>query len=241
MARNFTPRYYEIEQSLRALIASARPSDPLPSESDLCARFGVSRMTARHAMQRLVQDGLIYRVAGRGTFVAMPHVHRQANTLTSFTAEMERRGKQPRSDVLEADLKEPTAEDRASLQLRTGQQVVVVTRIRLADDVAIAHERAAFPPRWSELLDSDLAGGSLHMTLLGLGVVPTRGRATLSSTAATPDDAERLGIEPHAPLLVERRLIRDQHDDPLEYTESRYAAERYMLEVSFEREHAAGG
>jgi len=99
----FVPRYYEIEQALRARIAELKPDAPLPSDAMLCEEFGVSRMTARNAVQRLVQEGIVYRVPGRGTFVAEPPVHRQAGNLLSFTEEMRRRGRVPSSKGL-ADL-----------------------------------------------------------------------------------------------------------------------------------------
>src|SRR4029079_13595416 len=58
----FVPRYYEIEQALRTRIAELKPDAPLPSDAMLCEEFGVSRMTARNAVQRLVQEGIVYRV-----------------------------------------------------------------------------------------------------------------------------------------------------------------------------------
>src|SRR5690606_5058797 len=99
-AMSFSPQYRQIEHALRARIATLHPGARMPSDSELCAEFGVSRMTARSAMQRLVDDGLIARLPGRGTFVAEPPTHRQANRLMTFTQEMLRSGRIPSSRVL---------------------------------------------------------------------------------------------------------------------------------------------
>src|SRR3989442_1029469 len=89
----FTPRYREIERAMRQRLAKLAPGAELPSDAELCEEFGVSRMTARHAMHRLVQEGLLFRAPGRGTFVAEPPTHRRANSLLSFSNEMRRQGR----------------------------------------------------------------------------------------------------------------------------------------------------
>jgi GntR family transcriptional regulator len=93
------PHYRRIEQSRRERIAQLQPGDGLPSDSELCAEFGVSRMTARNAMARLAAEGLIVRQPGRGSFVAPRPVHRRANRLMTFSHEMERQGRVPSSRV----------------------------------------------------------------------------------------------------------------------------------------------
>ena len=93
--RRFVPRYYEIEQALRARVAKLAAGRPVPSDAELCEEFGVSRMTARNAMAQLVAGGLVQRDPGRGTFVAEQPVHRQAGSLISFSDEMRRRGRRP--------------------------------------------------------------------------------------------------------------------------------------------------
>ena len=233
----FVPRYFEIEQSLRARIAELAADDPLPSDAQLCAEFGVSRMTARNAVARLAQEGLVYRVPGRGTFVAEPPVHRQASSLLSFSAEMRRQGKVPTSRLIEGTVRPAEPDERGRLGLGRRGDVVAITRLRLADEEPIAVETAVFSAVLAEeLMAADLEHGSLHRALLGLGRVPTAGTASLRAEPATRVDAKLLGLRTGQALLVERRLIFDQAGAPLELTESRYAGDRYRLDVSFDVE-----
>jgi len=237
----YLPRYREIEQALRTRIAALRPGDPIPSEADLVAEFGVSRMTARAAVGVLADEGLISREPGRGTFVAeLPH-HRRADSLVSFSNEMRRQGRDPSSRLILREVRTPTAEERDDLRLRSGQRVVALRRIRLADDEAIALEDVALPERCAAaVMEADLERGSLHEALIGAGFILVRGYATLSAEAATAVDARLLGVRARAPLLVERRLIRDDHGRPLERTESRYPGDRYGLDVAFHVEAQRG-
>jgi GntR family transcriptional regulator len=234
VSTGFTPRYYEIQQALRARIEQLGPDEALPSDAMLCREFGVSRMTARNAVQLLVQEGLVYRVPGRGTFVARQPAHRHAAKIWSFSDEMRRRARTPSSRLLERSVNQPTPDEAARLQLRAAEPLVVVRRLRLADGVPIALENAGFPGELAEaLLDADLERGSLHATLVAAGRVPTAGRATIRADTAEKNEAKLLEVSPGAALLVERRLIADQHGRPLELTESRYVAERYALDVDF--------
>lgn len=231
---NFVPRYHEIEQSLRARAAQLEPDSPLPSESQLCDEFGVSRMTARAAVQRLAQDGLVYRVPGRGTFVAAARANRTASHILSFSDEMRRRGRVPTSRVIEVRHRRATGDEAKRLGVG---DVVVLRRLRLADGKPLALERAVFPAdRAGKALETDLENASVFESLVAAGLVPTTGSATLAAEAATPEDARLLRVRRGAPLLVERRLIHDQDGNPLEWTESRYVGSRYGIDVEFDVE-----
>src|SRR4051812_50090615 len=107
----------------------------------LCSEFAVSRMTARNAVQQLVQEGLVYRVPGRGTFVAARPPHRQAGKIWSFSDEMRRRGKTPSSQVLKRGVAKPLPAEAARLRLPAEEGLAAARRLRLADGVPLAHEQ----------------------------------------------------------------------------------------------------
>lgn len=239
MARDATwlPQYREIELALRARLRGMQPGERLPSDAELCREFDVSRMTARNAMQRLEADGLVQRIPGLGSFVVVPPSHRYADRLMAFSEEMRRQGRVPSSRLLAREIRPATESEAGALALAPGEPVILVTRLRLADGAPVAHERAVLVRRTGDVvLAADLERGSLHEALAGAGIHLRRGQGTITAAAATSEDAALLDVAEGSPLLVERRIIVDDHRRPIEATESRYPAERYALDVRFDVE-----
>jgi GntR family transcriptional regulator len=234
-AQSSSPTYVRIERYLRQIIQDAHPGDPLPSDSDLCERFSVSRMTARHAVQVLATEGLLYRVSGTGTFVGHKPVHRRLNHLLSFSEEMSRRGLRASSKLLSARMRSSTSEEAVALQIVPGDRVVDLQRLRLADDTPMALENVVLPASCSAVLDEDLASGSLHLALESIGRMPFHAFGSLTARPANRTEARLLGLKGGAALLVERRTIQDQEGIPIEYTETRYVGDRYVFDVELQR------
>jgi GntR family transcriptional regulator len=226
-------RYQEIERWLRELVVAGAPGDALPSESELATRFGVSRMTARQAVQNLAGEGLVQRRRGAGTFVAPRPMHRHEGSLLSFTEDMARRGMRASSRLLEGGLRPATSADAEALRLGEGAHVVVIRRLRSADDVPLALEHAVLPAECAAVLASDLERGSLHESLHRLGRTPDLAHSWISARPATSTEAKLLGVTARAALLVERRIIYDVAGAPLEHTETAYVAERYVIDAVF--------
>jgi len=147
---------------------------------------------------------------------------------------MHRTARTPSSRLVERALGPATAREARRLGIRDGAPVIAVRRVRLADGEPIALERALFAEACAPaILAADLERDSLHATLVADGRVPTSGRGRITAETATEEDAALLDVREGEPLLVELRLIVDQHGKPLELTESRYVAARYNLDVDF--------
>jgi len=238
-APSYLPRYRTIEQALRERIAALRPGDGLPSDADLCAEFGVSRMTARSAMHRLAEEGLVVRLPGRGSYVAEPPSHRRADRLMSFSSEMTRRGRLPSSIIVGREIRPAWRSAAVDLHVREGEPIVFLRRVRCADGEPVALETALLIGSTSPaVMAADLRHDSLHAVLAAAGYGLRRGTALVTAGPASKEDARLLGVARGDPMLVERRTILDVLGRPVEATESRYPGDRYAIDVRFDVEEA---
>ncbi len=224
-------RYQQIAAYLAGLVAARQPGDRLPSDADLCERFGVSRGTARQAVNQLVTAGSVVRRRGQGTFVAAPRIPRLLGSPLSFTESMRERGLEASSRVLESGAIRPDPAEAAALRIDPAARPVVLERLRLAGGVPMAIERAVITPACAAVLAEDLGTGSLHEAFERLGHRPSVALATVSARRATARERRLLELPASAVVLCERRVISDQDGLPLEHTETRYAAERYEFET----------
>ena len=224
-------RYQEIESWLRELVSKGVPGELIPSEVELAGRFNVSRMTARYAVMNLLREGLVDRRRGAGTFIASHPLHRREGVLLSFTEDMKRRGLKPSSKLISVETQRPSKEDAQALQIPQTSEIIVIKRILLADDVPLSIERVALIERCKAATEYDLELGSLHDALRNLGAVPTLAHGWLSARASSAKEAKLLQITANSPLLVERRVIEDQDGVLIEFTETAYAANRYVVDI----------
>lgn len=226
-------RYLEIETWLRTRVLNGRAGDPLPSEAELAGQFGVSRMTARQAVQNLAAEGLVRRRRGSGTFIAPQPLHRHSGPLTSFTIDMRRRGLTPSSKLLTAELREASTAEIEAMRMDPASRVVSLVRLRLADETPMAIEHTTLTPDAAPVLAQDLEAGSLHDALRDLGRVPTLATARISARPATSEESDLLQLDPRSVVLVEQRVITDQDSRELEFTTTVYNASRYVLDATF--------
>ncbi len=164
---NPLPLYYQLKEVLRQQIRAGHlaPHSAIPSEPELVSRYHVSRATVRQALTELVNEGLLYRQHGKGTFVCEPRVQQTLSELTSLTTELKRRGKRPGGLLLLSELARGTETMRRQLGLADEEQVVRLERLRSADGQFIAYEVDYLPyPRATSIYmrAKELAEGSLY-------------------------------------------------------------------------------
>lgn len=229
-------RYEQIADHLRGLVAGGSPGDRLPSEAELCAAFGVSRMTARQAVQLVANEGLIDRRRGAGTFIRSRTVPRHLGSPLSFTGSMRARGMSTTSQTLGSGETELSPDEAAALSLQSGARGFMLERLRLADGTPMAIERAVMPSELAAALDDGFAEGSLHDAFRAIGRSPTEAYAEVSARRATNRERELLGLPASGIIMSEQRTIFDQDGAPLEHTETLYAASRYSFRAILREE-----
>jgi GntR family transcriptional regulator len=228
------PKHQQLREILLDLIEGSAAEALIPSERELTKKYGVARMTVRQAVESLVAEGRLFKVAGKGTFVARPKVDLQAR-LTSFGEEMTRRGMAPSSTVLTFGLVNATAHLARELSTEANEPLVHIKRLRSADSVPMSVERTWLPEKLVPGMADETPPASIYAALSQqYGLVPDWGEDVIEATAADTETAHLLGVKPGSPVLhIERHSYAGEV--LIAYTVSIYRADRYQLWVPLAR------
>ena len=222
-----TPLYLQLQKVLRDAIGNrvVLAGEAIPTERDLADEFDISRITVRKAIEGLVDEGLVTRRRGAGTFVAQPRVEKSFSRLTSFSEDMISRGRRPHSVWISRTEAAVTPEEALSLGLSPGSMVYRFQRIRYADDATMALEQATVPAYC--LPSAAAVEDSLYKALEAAGFLPIRALQRLRAIAFSAEQAEALGVPTGTPgLFIERRgFLADGR--PAEFTRSYYRGDAY--------------
>ncbi len=234
------PLYHQLKQMIKEQLAQdgLYPTDSrIPGEEELAATHHVSRMTARQALTELVNEGVLYRRAGKGTFVARPKIERELAKLTGYYEEMIAKGLKPGARVLGQSVVKVGQKVGSFLELHPEDEVIQIFRLRLADGEPMAIQTVHVPyDRCPNLVGEDLTKVSLYQLLeqkYGLRLGHARERIT--ATVASRQQAALLAIPKDAPLLQIERLTLLRSGIPIEFVESFYRADKYVYTTTLYR------
>ena len=207
---SIVPMYKQVLDILNEQISRGelKPGDKLPSEAELMRLFGVSRITIRSAIAELVEDGILARAQGKGTFVDLPKTDHPANDSVGFNRSCILAGKTPTTKLLHIDWILPTQRHMEFWKIPSQEKIICSKRLRYVDNVPIMVEVNHYPPSFSYLFEEDL-NQSLFEILKKHNYHFVESERTLETCFPNAEECKLLEIKPNTPLL----LFRDTHMD----------------------------
>lgn len=232
-ARKRVLKYQKIKQDIVQWIDEREQEETdkcLPTENELCEMFHGSRMTIRKAVDELVEEDVLYRIQGKGTFVRMKNIIRQPlQRLTSFSEDMKERGMSAESQVLLCEKIAANGEIAEKLNIQVGEDVILLRRLRLADKAPIAIENTYLIAAMCDDSIYDLSNASLYEYMREqLHICPKWAKQTIGIGKLSKWEAQLLGNPDLTFALLTHRQTFDENDNPIEYVVSKYNGERYQ-------------
>jgi GntR family transcriptional regulator len=226
--------YHQLKAILTQKITSGQwpVGHRLPTESELCNQYGVSRITVRRALAELEREGLIKRRQGVGTFISVPKIEQQLTSFYSLTEEFRKRGLNPRSAVEKLVIVVPSPTISRALELPEKEKVYYLKRLRFADEVLMAIEETylpakLFPGLTKEMLDTTALYDVMRNTY---GIVAASAKETFGAVAVNEQEAVLFGLPPGHPALdLERYTYAG--DQCVEYTRGVVRGDKFRFEV----------
>ncbi|MEW6706302.1 MAG: GntR family transcriptional regulator [Pseudomonadota bacterium] len=233
--RATSPLYVQLAQKLAQAIRDGRyhPDEALPSERVLSESLKLSRVTARKAIDQLVEQGLVVRRRGSGNYIA-PKLEQPLSRLTSFSEELHQRGFTPSSRWLVRTVGAAAPDEQLTLGLSPGSRVVRLQRLRLADDVVMAYETTVLPQQ--VLPDPTRVEASLYAYLALSGKAPVRALQHIRALNAEPRLAEMLEVPAGHAVLFITRVGYLESGQPVELTHSYCRSDYYGFVAEMRRD-----
>ena len=210
------------------------PGCPIPSERELSSLYGLSRMTARHAIDRLVISGLLYRVNGKGTYVSEPKVKFQALSLVGLREQTINIGYSPSATLLGIERILANRKIAASLNVEVDTPLFLIDRVVYGNNIPLSLHRSYIPiVNCPDLDQADLSNQSLYTILREkYNIVIHRATETLETALSTDRESLLLSVEPGSPMLLLRITMFDAKEQPIEYVKVIFRGDRVQLSLN---------
>ena len=227
-----TPLYFQLKEELRKDILRGvfKEGDLIPSEREYAEKYHLSSTTIRRALNDLVHESLLERKAGKGTFVRKQKVRRDLKKVLGFTANMMEMGLTPSTKVLEMEVVSANSFAREKMGLRRGAKVVVIKRLRLANEIPMMLEtRYIREDICPGILKYDLASSLWEVFEKRYGYKPHRHSQHLGVSYTSGEPARLLGLEDGSVVFLIRGVTYIKDGRAIECEESLYRSDKYDL------------
>lgn len=229
------PKYAQLINELRNLLQELQSSaeNCLPTERELCERYGVSRVTVRRALEELEKAGKIYRIQGKGAFVRREKFQQPLVHLSSFSEDMKARHMTSSSRILAVETVLASERVAENLQVEEGSPVLLLKRLRLANNVPMALETCYLNYSVGCVVKKFIADDlSLYEIMVReCGVKPVTANQSIEVGLLQSWEQSLLGGDVPAYALCMTRQSMDESGRAIEYTESKYRGDSYSYQI----------
>ena len=231
------PLYFQLKELILAEIKKGnyKCGDLIPTENELSEVFEISRTTVRQAITELVQEGWLYRIKSKGTYVSYPKLGQDFITkIEPFEDQIMRLGMQPSTEVLGFKVKKATKDIAKNLEIGEGDKVIYLLRRRFADAVPLVILETYLPyEKCSFLMECDFVKDSLYKVLAQRGEEyhVTKIRRIVEVTEAGAKDVTYLNMKKGKPIQFFSSIGYNALEQPIECSLARYRGDRSSFEV----------
>ncbi|PSL45396.1 GntR family transcriptional regulator [Chitinophaga niastensis] len=232
------PLHVQAENLLRTIISDPQYANGkfLPNEVQLAKQLAISRSTLRHALNKLVYEGLLIRKKGVGTKVAEPTISSKSKNWLSFTQEMNARGITIKNFELHVTWVKPTEAVANFFGISTSKKILKLERLRGKTEGPFVYFISYFHPRVGLTGEEDFKRPLYDILEKDYMVIATLSKEEISAKAADKFIASKLEIESGSPILFRKRFVFDQGERPIEYNLGYYRADSFVYTVESRRE-----
>ncbi|MDR0417692.1 MAG: GntR family transcriptional regulator [Propionibacteriaceae bacterium] len=237
-----TPLHQQLEEVIKERIAEGEwtPRTQIPSENELSATYGLSRMTTRAVISRLTVQGLLYRVPGKGTFVAEPKIANTTSFPLGIQRQLEAQGIKTKARPLSLAQLQASGTARRELRLEPGTLIWRLERLRTINDEPISIHLSYIPVQMCPDLDKkDLSDGHLRDVLENqYELIAEHVNESVETALASERDAALLGVEPGFTLLQLQETSSDREGIPFEFCHVLFRGDKMKIRFQFSQSTA---
>lgn len=228
------PLYQQLKEIMLDEWKELSPLTPIPSERELCDKYDVSRPTVRRALEELQQDGEIYRLPGKGTFVAekeKKYIDHAMQWFIGFYEDASMQHKKPNSRVLQQTVGIASADVANKLNIPEGTEIFILERLRFLDKEPMCLVTSYLPLTiCPDLIKANFSDQSLYEFLNQYDISIYKAKRSIEVIHASTNEATYLEIEKDSPVTLFQSLGFTEDGIPFEYVRSRYPAYKARFE-----------
>jgi len=222
---SFVPLYQQLKEFIIEKIDNQtwKPGEKIYSENQLFEMFNVSRNTAKKAIEDLVQEGTLYRIQGKGTFVSHPKIEQSLSGFYSFSQVLKEKGLHPKDIVLQVKTEEASHQVAKALQINKGDEVVILQRLRCANGEPIILESSFLPKVIiDDITKLEQVGDTALYDILReeFNIVVNSAKETFEPILIREEEEEHLEVKVGSPALLLERIAYDPSKQPVEFCKS---------------------